>query len=455
MPMRKIENLLEWLKQAEGAFISEKIGILEDDIFGRGVLLVDGSLRRNEELVSIPSEYQLNFHSVIYHISKFNKKLVVPGVSFPHGEKKADVSADDPRIKGYGILTTGMVLNMSSFQLLNLYILTEWFLLDFWSESKIESFWRPFFDIFPIEDDLKCIPAYYNCKEHSVNRELIPYLSNATKKQMEKISHLILWDWKCIYGILSKWNELFKDKKLPSVAAQYRYFLHIYFVINSRCLYTEVPLKKSATDKFTMVPFVDFMNHTPKADMHCYPSVDESKKHPFAIGKFSIKCGRHEYNFPGDQIFLNYGAHSNDFLLSEYGFTVKDNEWDFIDISEIVMALIESPKQKEYLVEQGYWGDYTISKTDISFRLLVALALIVTDDYRLVDKYMMGYITDEYFKPKYRDMLIHMLTSLRKSYIEALRSLSELTKADPLCVDNVITVYHGYLKIIDSHLQIL
>lgn len=448
----KLEVLLKWLNGSGSTSISKNIGICENELSGRGVSLIQGKLKTNEEIISIPSSHQINFHTVLYHISKFNDSLVIPGITASHKEDDEE-EGTDPRFKAYGCMDKETILAMSSFQLLTLYILAEWILLPYWSNCEIESFWKPFFEIFPTEDDLKSIPAIWNSLPHSNNKQLFEILPNASKIDGIRISKLLKNDWETISPILHRWNTIFQDKSIPDLETQFTKFVHVYFVINSRCLYTEISLKEDPVDKFTMVPYVDFLNHTTEVGVHCYPKMDTFKKNNYGIGQFSIRCGSHEYNKLGEELFLNYGAHSNDFLINEYGFVVDNNDWNFIDVTPEIESLVCNPKQRDFLEAHGYWGDYTITAQDISFRILVALALIVTDDFRRVEKFMLGYISEDYFRPKLNGILKKTLQHVQKGCDAKIEGIHKMYHVDPLCARNIITIYKDYLKILSDQLK--
>ena len=154
---------------------------------------------------------------------------------------------------------------------------------------------------------------------------------------------------------------------------------------------------------------------------------------------------------------MNYGAHSNDFLLNEYGFVVDGNKWNYLDISDEIIELIDDDKKevKTFLLEHDYWGDYTINETDISYRIFVALNYYVTRDERRVRKFIEGYISEDYFKPKISSVLKELLVSLTAKYTKTLSELTEKVSnlENNLCLQNLITIYKGYIKILTQHLQ--
>lgn len=455
----KIATLVEWLTKSDEFHLTENLSINESETSGRGLVLTNGELRKNDLLISIPDSHQLNYHTVLYHISKFNNRIKLQDATiseFDSEEYDEQLRAKDPRYEAYGCLDQDFLLSLSSFQLLALYILTEWILLPRWYSGETESFWRPFFDVWPTKEELKSIPALWNCSPTSRNTKLLATLPLASKNHVSSISALIKDDWEVISPVLNRWDIMFgkSSPNIPTIDELYLEFLHIYFVINSRCLYAEIPMKKDdVANNFTLVPFVDFLNHTEEVDTHCYPKLAQHRKKIYSLGQFSIRCGSHQYTRVGEEIMLNYGAHSNDFLLNEYGFVLKENKWNFIDITEEVTSLMkENSEVALFLKENGYWGDYTINMSEVSFRTVVALSLIVTLDYRRIKNFLLGYISEDYFLPKIKNVLHKLLTSLLKKYQNAIRFLEDASSgnSDNLCAENVSTIYSGYIKIIEN-----
>jgi len=87
-------------------------------------------------------------------------------------------------------------------------------------------------------------------------------------------------------------------------------------------------------------------------------------------------------------VFFQYGAHDNAFLLKEYGFVVPNNSYSSICLDDQMTRLFARLKSNgkfgalklKMLEDSGYYGDYTIRRTEISFRTLSALRLIVAAD---------------------------------------------------------------------------
>ncbi|CAI4396280.1 CBM_collapsed_G0013710.mRNA.1.CDS.1 [Saccharomyces cerevisiae] len=177
----KVDVLLTWLKKSDKFYIAPNISICESPETGRGIVLSHGSIRKNDIIVSVPSSKQLNFHTILYHISKFNKELNIPGITIdrkPINYEDNIIEAEnkawaDPRYGLYSELSKEFLLSLSSFQLVSFYILVENFLLPKWTQNEIYSDWKPFFDVWPSMEELRSIPAIWNCDPNSRYHSLI------------------------------------------------------------------------------------------------------------------------------------------------------------------------------------------------------------------------------------------------------------------------------------------
>ncbi|CEP61431.1 protein-lysine N-methyltransferase LALA0_S03e02718g [Lachancea lanzarotensis] len=445
----KLQRLETWLSGSRDFRVSENVVLQDFPESGRGLYQKSGKTTKNDVVVTIPSDYQLNFHTVVYHMSQFNPNLDFEGITCeqPNIEK---IYTTDPRFKMYGILSKEEVLELSSFQLLCLYIILEWKLLSLCCTT--ESFWKPFFDVFPSADELKSIPALWELSNDVTNKQLFNCLPFASKSHAERIVALVRNDWTVIKPIIEKWCDMIDTGNGLNVTPQdfYSDFLHIYFVINSRCLYIQIPLKDNIADNFTLVPYVDFLNHDADSERYCTPKVNKLKRGKCGLGTFSIVGGTHEYKQDGEQILLSYGAHSNDFLLNEYGFVLPTNKWNYVDVSPHCESLINDTMVQDFLKANDFWGDYTISEGDISFRLLVAFAAKVCPDFKKVEKFMLGYLTEGSFDPDMKTLTQHFLHVLDEEFKSQISNVQALTDADPMCANNVLIIYQGYERILRS-----
>lgn len=148
------------------------------------------------------------------------------------------------------------------------------------------------------------------------------------------------------------------EKLAPSVPV--KNYLWAWLCVNTRCLYTTLTSNKD--DNLTLAPVIDFLNHTSDTSKACRMVYTNHRG-------MSITSTCH---YPkGSEVYLNYGAHSNLFLLCEYGFVLFSNPDDFIDITGDMPL---NDLQLAVLKELGYTGPFTVSRSDgASFLTAVAL----------------------------------------------------------------------------------
>ncbi len=79
-------------------------------------------------------------------------------------------------------------------------------------------------------------------------------------------------------------------------------------------------------------------------------------------------------------MYISYGNHSNDFLLTEYGFILSEerggNQWDEVPLDAFILPLF-STKQKERLEERIFLGKYILDRKEVCYRTQVALRILV------------------------------------------------------------------------------
>lgn len=145
-----------------------------------------------------------------------------------------------------------------------------------------------------------------------------------------------------------------------------------WLVVNSRCIYQELSSQSTRDDNYACSPLIDMINHVPSDVPHCKLSYD--------IKGLSI-ITQSSYR-PGAEVFISYGAHSNEHLLCDYGFVIPHNSDNSLDLDDVVCKLLES-WHISMLMELGYYEDYTIDLQGMmSFRTEVALrvALLTEQD---------------------------------------------------------------------------
>jgi hypothetical protein len=122
-------------------------------------------------------------------------------------------------------------------------------------------------------------------------------------------------------------------------------------------------------------PFADYFNHTSSS----FPPSGSSTECvvSFTATGYTFTTPSFCTIEKGTEIFISYGDHSNDFLLTEYGFIIADgeNEWDEISLDPYILPLF-SASQKEKLDEVGFLGNYALDQREVCYRTQVALRIL-------------------------------------------------------------------------------
>ncbi|KAF8163286.1 hypothetical protein B0H34DRAFT_694841 [Crassisporium funariophilum] len=163
--------------------------------------------------------------------------------------------------------------------------------------------------------------------------------------------------------------------------------------VNTRCVYHRIAKSRSDPDNMTLCPILDFANHTanppytfpqpsPGEIWNSGPSIKKKLGDPFILlspSTSSISIDQ--------ELFLRYGTHSNSTLFAEYGFvnmSPSDGTEGEVEMDALVEALFDQKGatglwMKEVLVQEGYWGDWTMHSTPAqafpSYRLITALRI--------------------------------------------------------------------------------
>lgn len=218
--------------------------------------------------------------------------------------------------------------------------------------SDEESSHKPWQDIWPSEEDFKTIlPFNWPDNLQSLLPVAAQDLLAAQQKKLEN-------DWKDLQPFLPP-----DSKDL---------FSYTWMIVNTRCFYwdypdlppSRLPKKRqslTADDCYAMCPFLDYFNH---ADEGCEPLHD-------ALG-YAVTCNR-EYK-AGEEVYVSYGSHNNDFLLVEYGFILEQNNCDTTQVDHLILPKL-TQAEIETLKEDSFYGNYTVTNRSVCHRTQAALRL--------------------------------------------------------------------------------
>ncbi|KAI9848538.1 MAG: hypothetical protein M1837_007207 [Sclerophora amabilis] len=162
---------------------------------------------------------------------------------------------------------------------------------------------------------------------------------------------------------------------------EYRYY---WLIVNTRSFYYVKPGTRKTPprdDCMALCPFSDYFNHADAGvcsnvvwrRFRCFADFSEC---PVTFGPDGFTVTSDRSYEPGEEVYLSYGNHSNDFLLTEYGFILDRNRWDEIRLDDLILRQI-SEKQKAVLRDAMFLGNYVLDQIAVCYRTEVALKLIM------------------------------------------------------------------------------
>jgi hypothetical protein len=218
------------------------------------------------------------------------------------------------------------------------------------------------------------------------------------------------------------WKDL--HPHIPAISKDL--FTYTWLIVNTRTFYWEYPdlpnshprLPKkrkqlTADDCYAMCPFMDYFNHS---DVGCDPESDSTG--------YSVTADR-EYK-AGEEVFVSYGAHTNDFLLVEYGFILDSNRNDAIPLDHLILPLL-SNDQASALKDDGFHGNYTLftKEPTICHRTQAVLRLILLDNRRY-SAFVGGDDDGSKDQVRVNEYLAGILTKYSRQIIDTLEELERL-----------------------------
>ncbi|PYH80763.1 ribosomal N-lysine methyltransferase [Aspergillus uvarum CBS 121591] len=141
-------------------------------------------------------------------------------------------------------------------------------------------------------------------------------------------------------------------------------FTYYWLIVNTRSFFYLMPGQESPEDRndaMALLPFADYFNHS---DVACNVNFD---------GHHYVFRAAKEYD-EGDEIYMSYGPHPNDFLFTEYGFYLEENESETLYLDAIIFRDL-SPKLQEELDFHQYLGNYQLTAGGVCYRTEIAAAI--------------------------------------------------------------------------------
>ncbi|KAH7078619.1 hypothetical protein FB567DRAFT_534308 [Paraphoma chrysanthemicola] len=281
--------------------------------------------------------------------------------------------------------------------------------LALWYSDPSHEQYRIWQNVWPTEADFQStMPFFYN---ESLQDLLPQAAANLLRNQRTKLEK----DWADLHP------------HIPAISKDL--FTYTWLIVNTRTFYWEYPdlpnshprlprkrTQLTADDCYAMCPFMDYFNHS---DIGCDPQSDSKG--------YSVTADR-DYK-AGEEVFVSYGKHSNDFLLAEYGFILESNQNDSIPLDHLLLPLL-TKDQVEALKEDGFHGNYTLSPRDpiVCHRTEAVLRLLVLDHKRY-SSFVGGDDDGSKEQGRVDDYLVQILTKYSRQIIDILDEVESL-KAD-------------------------
>ncbi|QDS71218.1 hypothetical protein FKW77_010391 [Venturia effusa] len=226
------------------------------------------------------------------------------------------------------------------------------------NHGKPERVYKAWESVWPTMEDLQPMPFTWSPNQQD---HLPPAVQALLKHQRSKFDR----DWAALDGEIS---ENLKDL--------YEYY---WLIVNTRCFYwTYFKKAKDAAKKgkslsrddcMALCPFADYLNHA-----------DEGCTFHYDTKGITVVCNR-DYA-AGEEVVVSYGAHSNDYLLVEYGFILQENKDDSTKVDHIILPML-TKAQATFLEQHDYLGDYTLDSAGVCYRTQVALRSTFTSAKRM------------------------------------------------------------------------
>jgi hypothetical protein len=240
------------------------------------------------------------------------------------------------------------------------------FSLALWYTGRKEHDYKLWQNVWPTLSDFKAtMPIYY---PPSLQALLPPAAHTLLTKQLQNLER--------------DWNSITPHN--PGIDKQT--YTYTWLIVNTRTFYWSYPdlpnshpglpkrrAKLTADDCYCMCPFTDYFNHS---DSGCDPQLSPTGYTVTADRAYAA----------GEEVFVTYGSHSNDFLLTEYGFILPGkNKHDAIPLDPLLLPLLDK-EHVAALKEDGFYANYTLfvgeKEERVCYRTQAVLRLLVLDTKR-------------------------------------------------------------------------
>lgn len=246
----------------------------------------------------------------------------------------------------------------------------------------------------PAPEDFTSMPLLWPAALQSL-------LPEPARKLLSKQQTKLAKDWAAVH---TAFPQLWEDK-----------YTHGWLLANTRTFYYVSPSlkRRGKEDRMVLQPVADLFNHG-----------DEGCNVNFGAKSFAVQANK-VYE-EGEEIRICYGRHGGDFLMTEYGFTMDENQWDEVGLDEMIIPHLDA-KHKEMLEDRGFLGGYVLDRIQVCYRTQVAMRTLCCNS-RQWSRFVDGMDDGESSQDDVNDRLVVMLRNYRGVIKERLDGIEGITE---------------------------
>lgn len=197
-------------------------------------------------------------------------------------------------------------------------------------------------------------------------------------------------------------------------------YLYSWLLVNTRTFYHTTPKTQKELpkeDHMVLQPVADLFNHSPRG---CSVAFSHEG---FMITTTTSAAA-------GEEMFIQYGSHSNDFLLVEYGFILPSNMNSFDEVSLDAYILPQlSKEEKDMLESRSFLGSYMLDAETVCYRTQVSLRAMCLSEEQWLD-FLAGQREEDVDQRKVDDMLLKLLRKFDKDIERMKEAVNDVSVGD-------------------------
>ena len=300
-------------------------------------------------------------------------------------------------------------------------------------EKRTCGFWQPYIESLPSEFDLPLMWSpkeikylLYGTSMESITNEKLQWIAQVVEA-LNKVEgyEISLYEFKWAYSAIS--SRAFPRAKLKEASSSVTN--NEWISISEICLY----------------PVLDMLDHNPTAKIE------------WIMDSAGIEFVTNDPIATGEIAYNNYGPKGNENLLSNYGFVLNDNQYDYVKIRLNVTEDDPLFETKQQLISVYSIGlDYLLFLDDLHMnsKLIEAACVLVADKYEL-EKFKQGDVTQSVRNKFLAAQTLHNLMRKKLKLVRRGEEKMSEFKSNEERKRMALIYRKGQEKILEHHLVIV